>query len=277
MWYRFAQILSDEEPKPGWQQEMEFKSGLSREKSLKNKMDSLLEKLPEEKRAEYQKEFDSFTYKNLNNYQDRVEYIDSLINNINRDITKQNTNSLNYIKSIVNKRITGKYINNEFDDADKIFKEYLDAKTNLNIFSNLKSSSDVMEIANFFLQNSTDPKLSIIKNILNKVQIDKWNKFGEISDLLLNFYLKTKLEQLRDLISRRDPLTSKDKLAIDFINSKIILHSMKIGININSLANKNIFGQLLGSIASTGTEGIEGLQNLLKTDAQIQSLLGSGN
>ena len=52
---------------------------------------------------------------------------------------------------------------------------------------------------------------------------------------------------------------------------------MKIGININSLANKNIFGQLLGSIASTGTEGIEGLQNLLKTDAQIQSLLGSGN
>ena len=58
MWYRFAQILSDEEPKPGWQQEMEFKSGLIREKSLKNKMDSLLEKLPEEKRAEYQKEFD---------------------------------------------------------------------------------------------------------------------------------------------------------------------------------------------------------------------------
>ena len=134
-----------------------------------------------------------------------------------------------------------------------------------------------MEIANFFLQNSTNPKLSIIKNIINKAPIEKWTKVGEITDLLLNFYLKTKLEQLKDLISKREPLTPKDKLAIDFINSKIIIHSMKIGTNINSLTNKNIFGQLLGSVASTTTDAIEGLQNLQKTDNQIKSLLSSGN
>ena len=217
---------------------------------------------------------------NLNNNlnaQNRIATWNKLLEEIQNQKNNQDVLVIKDLRNIVDNRTSGSFVNDAYIDADKIFKEYLDAKTNLNIFSNLKSSSDVMEIANFFLQNSTDPKLSIIKNILNKVQIDKWNKFAEISDLLLNFYLKTKLEQLRDLISRRDPLTSKDKLAIDFINSKIILHSMKIGININSLANKNIFGQLLGSIASTGTEGIEGLQNLLKTDAQIQSLLGSGN
>ena len=134
-----------------------------------------------------------------------------------------------------------------------------------------------MEIANFFLQNSTNPKLSIIKNIINKAPIEKWTKVGENTYLLLNFYLKTKLEQLKDLISKREPLTPKDKLAIDFINSKIIIHSMKIGTNINSLTNKNIFGQLLGSVASTATDAIEGLQNLQKTDNQIKSLLSSGN
>ena len=217
---------------------------------------------------------------NLNNNlnaQNRIATWNKLLEEIQNQKNNQDVLVIKDLRNIVDNRISGSFVNDAFIDADKIFKEYLDAKTNLNIFSNLKSSSDVMEIANFFLQNSTDPKLSIIKNILNKVPIGKWNKVGEFSDLLLNFYLKTKLEQLRDLISRRDPLTSKDKLAIDFINSKIILHSMKIGININSLANKNIFGQLLGSIASTGTEGIEGLQNLLKTDAQIQSLLGSGN
>ena len=133
-----------------------------------------------------------------------------------------------------------------------------------------------MEIANFFLQNSTNPKLNIIKNIINKLPVEKWSKVGEITDLMLNFYLKTKLEQLRDLISRRQPLTTEDKLAIDFINSKIVIHSMKIGININSLTNKNIFGQLLGSVSSTLTDAIEGFQNLQKTDTQIQSLISSG-
>ena len=283
MWYRTAQVgspllslLSD----PTLKYLGNFKEQFI---ELDKKIQESIKSLDPEQQQNFQNKLIDLRNdlsQNLNNNlnaQNRIATWNKLLEEIQNQKNNQDVLVIKDLRNIVDNRTSGSFVNDAYIDADKIFKEYLDAKTNLNIFSNLKSSSDVMEIANFFLQNSTDPKLSIIKNILNKVQIDKWNKFGEISDLLLNFYLKTKLEQLRDLISRRDPLTSKDKLAIDFINSKIILHSMKIGININSLANKNIFGQLLGSIASTGTEGIEGLQNLLKTDAQIQSLLGSGN
>ena len=268
MWYRFAQILSDEEPKPGWQQEMEFKSGLSREKSLKNKMDSLLEKLPEEKRAEYQKEFDSFTYKNLNNYQDRVEYIDSLINNINRDITKQNTNSLNYIKSIVNNRITGKYINNEFDDADKIFKEYLNAQANTNFISDINNKSNMFEIAKFFLDNATDPKYAPVKNILKKFPT-RWMEIAEIGDLFLNFYLYTKLTELKSVLEQRSPQTSDDKLAIMFIDSKSASHALKIGTSLFKIVNKNPFGDLLGSISSSAIDALDSFQNVTNVNKEI--------
>ena len=283
MWYRTAQVgspllslLSD----PTLKYLGNFKEQFI---ELDKKIQESIKSLDPEQQQNFQNKLIDLRNdlsQNLNNNlnaQNRIATWNNLLEEIQNQKNNQDVLVIKDLRNIVDNRTSGSFVNDAYIDADKIFKEYLDAKTNLNIFSNLKSSSDVMEIANFFLQNSTDPKLSIIKNILNKVPIDKWNKVGEISDLLLNFYLKTKLEQLRDLISRRDPLTSKDKLAIDFINSKIILHSMKIGININSLANKNIFGQLLGSIASTGTEGIEGLQNLLKTDAQIQSLLGSGN
>ena len=283
MWYRTAQVgsfllslLSD----PTLKYLGNFKEQFI---ELDKKIQESIKSLDPEQQQNFQNKLIDLRNdlsQNLNNNlnaQNRIATWNKLLEEIQNQKNNQDVLVIKDLRNIVDNRISGSFVNDAFIDADKIFKEYLDAKTNLNIFSNLKSSSDVMEIANFFLQNSTDPKLSIIKNILNKVPIGKWNKVGEFSDLLLNFYLKTKLEQLRDLISRRDPLTSKDKLAIDFINSKIILHSMKIGININSLANKNIFGQLLGSIASTGTEGIEGLQNLLKTDAQIQSLLGSGN
>lgn len=283
MWYRTAQVgspllslLSD----PTLKYLGNFKEQFI---ELDKKIQESIKSLDPEQQQNFQNKLIDLRNdlsQNLNNNlnaQNRIATWNNLLEEIQNQKNNQDVLVIKDLRNIVDNRTSGSFVNDAYIDADKIFKEYLDAKTNLNIFSNLKSSSDVMEIANFFLQNSTDPKLSIIKNILNKVPIDKWNKVGEISDLLLNFYLKTKLEQLRDLISRRDPLTSKDKLAIDFINSKIILHSMKIGININSLANKNIFGQLLGSIASTGTEGIEGLQNLQKTDAQIQSLLGSGN
>lgn len=283
MWYRTAQLgssllslLSDPTLKYLGNLKEQFID-------LDNKIQENIKSLDPEQQQNFQGkllDLRSDLSQNINNNfraQDRIENWNILLSEVQNQKTNQDVLVIKDLRNIVDNRTSGSFVGDTFIDADKIFKEYLDAKTNLNIFSNLKSSSDVMEIANFFLQNSTDPKLSIIKNILNKVQIDKWNKVGEISDLLLNFYLKTKLEQLRDLISRRDPLTSKDKLAIDFINSKIILHSMKIGININSLANKNIFGQLLGSIASTGTEGIEGLQNLQKTDDQIKSLLSSGN
>ena len=184
MWYRFAQILSDEETIPGWQQEMEFKSGLSRNKNLKNKIDALLQKLPEDKRAEYQKEYENILYRSFNNYQDRVEYINKFIDKIDNSITSQNINSLKYIKSIVYNRISL----NGLDDADRIFKEYLDAQANTNFISDINNKSNMFEIAKFFLDNATDPKYAPFKNILKKFPT-RWMEIAEIGDLFLNFYL----------------------------------------------------------------------------------------
>ena len=267
MWYRTAQLgssllslLSDPTLKYLGNLKEQFID-------LDNKIQENIKSLDPEQQQNFQGkllDLRSDLSQNINNNfsaQDRIENWNILLSEVQNQKTNQDVLVIKDLRNIVDNRT--------FIDADKIFKEYLDAKTNSNFISSLKSSSDVMEIANFFLQNSTNPKLSIIKNIINKAPIEKWTKVGEITDLLLNFYLKTKLEQLKDLISKREPLTPKDKLAIDFINSKIIIHSMKIGTNINSLTNKNIFGQLLGSVASTTTDAIEGLQNLQKTDNQI--------
>ena len=283
MWYRTAQLgssllslLSDPTLKYLGNLKEQFID-------LDNKIQENIKSLDPEQQQNFQGkllDLRSDLSQNINNNfsaQDRIENWNILLSEVQNQKTNQDVLVIKDLRNIVENRSSGSFVGDTFIDADKIFKEYLDAKTNSNFISSLKSSSDVMEIANFFLQNSTNPKLSIIKNIINKAPIEKWTKVGEITDLLLNFYLKTKLEQLKDLISKREPLTPKDKLAIDFINSKIIIHSMKIGTNINSLTNKNIFGQLLGSVASTTTDAIEGLQNLQKTDNQIKSLLSSGN
>jgi hypothetical protein len=283
MWYRTAQLgssllslLSDPTLKYLGNLKEQFID-------LDNKIQENIKSLDPEQQQNFQGKLldlrSDLSQNKNNNFsaQDRIENWNILLSEVQNQKTNQDVLVIKDLRNIVENRSSGSFVGDTFVDADKIFKEYLDAKTNSNFISSLKSSSDVMEIANFFLQNSTNPKLSIIKNIINKAPIEKWTKVGEITDLLLNFYLKTKLEQLKDLISKREPLTPKDKLAIDFINSKIIIHSMKIGTNINSLTNKNIFGQLLGSVASTTTDAIEGLQNLQKTDNQIKSLLSSGN
>lgn len=283
MWYRIAQLgspllslLSDPT--------LKFLGNL-KEKfiELDQKIQENIDSLDPEQKQIFQTKLNYFRNdlsQNLNNnlgVQDRIDTWNNLLNEVQNQKNNQDVLVIKDLRNIVENRKSGSFIENTFIDADKIFKEYLDAKTNTNIFSNLKSSSDIMEIANFFLQNSTNPKLSIIKKIITKAPIEKWTKVGEVTELLLNFYLKTKLEQLKDLISKRQPLTDKDKVAIMFIDSKIAIHSMKIGTNINSLLNKNIFGQLLGSVASTTTDAIEGLQNLQNTDAQINSLLRPGN
>lgn len=283
MWYKFAQIgsplisiLSD----PSLKYLGNLKEQFFR---LDSKIQENIKSLDPEQQINFQNKLSNLRNdlsKNLSDRfdaQDRIETWNNLLSEVQNQKNNQDVLVIKDLRNLVEYRNTGSFVDNTFVDSDKIFKEYLDAKTNSDIFSSLKSSSDIMEIANFFLHNSTNPKLNIIKNIIKKVPYEKWNKVGEITDLMLNFYLKTKLEQLRDSVSRREPLTSKDKLAIDFINSKIIIHSMKIGNNINSLTNKNIFGQLLGSISSAATDAIEGFQNLQKTDKQIQSLISSGN
>jgi hypothetical protein len=51
------------------------------------------------------------------------------------------------------------------------------------------------------------------------------------------------------------------------------LHSGKIGINLFNITNKNIFGALLGSIASSTLEGVEGLQNQMNVNKSIHQLI----
>ena len=264
MWYRFAQILSDEETIPGWQQEMEFKSGLSRNKNLKNKIDALLQKLPEDKRAEYQKEYENILYRSFNNYQDRVEYINKFIDKIDNSITSQNINSLKYIKSIVNNRISL----NGLDDADRIFKEYLDAQANTNFISDINNKSNMFEIAKFFLDNATDPKYAPVKNILKKFPT-RWMEIAEIGDLFLNFYLYTKLTELKSVLEQRSPQTSDDELAIMFIDSKSASHALKIGTSLFKILNKNAFGDLLGSVSSTALDALDSFHDKTNVNKEI--------
>ena len=282
MWYRLAQlgspllgILSDPTLKYlGNLKEQFFE--------LDNKIQENIKSLNTNQQQNFQTKLNNLRsdLSNLNNNlsaQDRIETWNNLLSEIQNQKNNQDTLVIKDLRNFVENRTSGSFIGNNFYDADKIFKEYLDAKTNLNIFSNLKSSSDIFQIADFFIRNSTDPKLNIIKNIIKKVPIEKWSKISELTDLLLNFYLKTKLEQLKDSISKRQPLSANDELAIDFIDSKIILHSMKIGTSISSLTQKDIFGQLLGAVSSMAIDSVESLQNLMKTDTQIQTLINSGN
>ena len=224
MWYRTAQVgspllslLSD----PTLKYLGNFKEQFI---ELDKKIQESIKSLDPEQQQNFQNKLIDLRNdlsQNLNNNlnaQNRIATWNNLLEEIQNQKNNQDVLVIKDLRNIVDNRTSGSFVNDAYIDADKIFKEYLDAKTNLNIFSNLKSSSDVMEIANFFLQNSTDPKLSIIKNILNKVPIYKWNKVGEISDLLLNFYLKTKLEQ--GIKTEMEHTTDKDvarEIAMDHI------------------------------------------------------------
>ncbi len=238
----------------------------------------LIKQLQPEKQVEYKKRLDLLQQQNSS--QGSIENLNDLLNDVNNELSNKNNESLNqnsdifeYIKPIVKNRIVGtsdQY--GDFIDADKIFKQYLDAQGNLNIFSNINSSSDVLEVAKFFINNATDPKFDIVKKIIKKFPA-QYLKFTDIIDLFINFYLSSKLEELKSVIEKRQPLSPEDKLAIDFINSKIILHSGKIGINLFNITNKNIFGALLGSIASSTLEGVEGLQNQMNVNKSIHQLI----
>lgn len=238
----------------------------------------LIEQLQPEKQVEFKKRLDSLQQQGSS--QDRTESLNNLYSDLNNELSKQKIESPNenneifeYVKPIVKNRIVG--TSNEYGDyvdADKIFKEYLDAQGNLSILSNINSSSDVFEIAKFFIENATDPKYDVVKKIIKKFP-NQFFKYSDVVNLLLNFYLESKLRELKTAIERRQPLSEKDKLAIDFINSKIILHSMKSGTNLFNIANKDIFGSLLSSISSLALDGIEGLQNQMNVNRSIKQLI----
>jgi len=278
MWYRLAQLGSFLPSFISDPTVSNLASGENNFIAIEDKINKLIRQLKPEDQLEFKNRLYELRQQNSSqssfSSQDRMENWNNLINDVSNQVFKQKINITNNIKSIVDKRTVGRYEDGEFKDADKLFKEYLNAQGNLNIFSNIKSSSDVYEITSFFINNATDPKFDIVKKIIKKFPTKILN-YTEVFDLLLNFYLEYKLREVKSALERKQPLSTDDKLAIDFINSKIILHSGKIGINLFNITNKDIFGALLGSISSTALEGVEGLQNQMNVNQSIQQLINN--
>ncbi len=276
MWYRKAQLGPLLPPLLSDPTVSNLASGENNFIAIEDKINKLISQLKQEEQSEFKNRLYELRQQNSSqssfSSQDRMENWNNLLNDVSNQVFKQKINITNNIKSTVDKRTVGRFEDGEFKDADKLFKEYLNAQGNLNIFSNIKSSSDVYEIASFFINNATDPKFDIVKKIIKRFPTKILN-YTEVVDLLLNFYLESKLREVKAALERKQPLTADDKLAIDFINSKIILHSGKIGINLFNITNKDIFGALLGSISSSALEGIEGLQNQMNVNQSIQQLI----
>jgi len=273
MWYRIAQLAASQVTPIlplGLVTNPDMFSDGNDSTDLEENVKKLIEIIQPEKRNEFTTRFNQL--KQQSSSENRIEIWKALFNDVNMALQKNN-NAIKDIQSIVNNRTVGTFDKNgNFDDADKIFKEYLNAEGNIDIFSSVKSPSEIMEIANFFLANANNPKYNIVKNIIKRLP-QKFLTSTEVVDLILNFYYEYKLSELKSTIQRRQPFTERDKLAIDFINSKIVLHTGKIGANLFNITNKNIFGKLLGSIASSTLEGVSRLQNKMHVNQNIQQLI----
>ena len=249
---------------------------LSTKKPIDNntieKIKDIIEKLPEDKKIYYYNKFNQLNQPNQinDNSQNKIETWNQFSNELKKEINQQNINSMIYMQSIVNQRSVGRSDSfDDFVDADKIFKQYLDARGNLQFFDNLSNSNDIFEIAKFFIDNATDPKFDVVKKIIKRFPNNVF-KYVDVVDLLLNFYLASKLNELKAVLMNRNPQTDNDKLAIMFIDSKLVIHNAKIGSSLFNIVNKNIFGKLLSSLTSVALESTQSLQDMMGVDKSIQ-------
>jgi hypothetical protein len=60
--------------------------------------------------------------------------------------------------------------------------------------------------------------------------------------------------KLKAGLMNRNPQTDNDKLSIMFIDSKLVIHNIKLVLVCYNIVNKNIFGKLLSSLTSVATE-----------------------
>lgn len=247
--------------------------------TLAEKIKSIIQSFPEDKQLYYSNKLNQISQQSKNNLpsniipEDRIETWQNLANEINQDLNQQNSNSFVHMKFIVDQRDVGSFdSDNQFVDADKIFKQYLDAKGKIDIFQVLSNSNDLFEISKFFIDNATDPKFDIAKKIMKKFPT-KFMKYVDVVDLLLNFYLLTKLQELKSIIQNRNPQSDNDELAVMFIDSKLVLHNAKIGASLFNVTNKNIFGALLSSLSSLATESIQSLQDQMGVDQSIKKYM----
>ena len=143
MWYRTSQtgpflpsLLSDPTVKS-------LASGENNFIFMQDKIKKLIDTLEPDKQQQFKNRLESLNQEsssqNFFSSQDRIENWESLLKDVNDQIAKQNVNVLDDIKSVVKNRIVGKFENGNFDNADKTFKEYLNAQGDLSYFSNFKS------------------------------------------------------------------------------------------------------------------------------------------
>jgi len=197
---------------------------------------------------------------------------DNLFQMMNKEIEKQAVIGL---KKIVSDRNAGYYDNQlqDFVSTDKVLQNYLGAQMNDDFISAVNLGEDITEIARFFIMNSSDPKLDKIKFILKRIKPAGWSI--DVISLITSFYINYKLSELVNLVQQRQPKTFEDETLIALLQSKIAVNSMKIGVSLNNILNRNQFGQLLGQIGSTAIQGVEGLQNLMNTNRDITDLIYS--
>ena len=272
MWYRLAQNIETLE-KPGYQDEMEFKSGLSKVKPIKDKIEAAIKNIDPDLKQSFLDQYNqiissstSFGASNTN----LIVPLQKLYGSVENQIQKQKINATDDIKSLVSNRITLK----GDIDQDKILKAYLDAKMADDFFSTAELGEDILEISRFFIMNATGPKFDIVKNILRNIRVASWG--SDVISIIIAFYLNTKLSELINVLRNKKPFTFKEETAIALIESKIAINGMKIGISLNNIVNKNPLGQITGHIGSAGIYGLEQLQGMMGTDKSIKKLV-SGN
>lgn len=269
MWYRISQ--NDQNTKPGWQDEMEFKSGLSSVNKLKLEIEKAIDKLSPSLKQEYVENFERILSNNSSyvgySNSNLFEPLQKFYSNIIDQVSKQEIEANNLIKNIA----LNKYTNIRGYDQDKIFKEYLNTQNLDNIISGIGLGEDLIEIAKFFISYSTNPKFAVVSNILKKIPTSKWS--NDVISLILNFYINEKLRELINQLQARKPFTFKEEVAISLINSKIATNNIKIGINLNNILNKNPLGQLIGNVGGVAAYGLDQLQSMMGTDKKIKNLV----
>jgi hypothetical protein len=243
-------------------------------KDIKGKIESSLANLDPKIKQTFQSEYNQIiNNRSENEYQPLIK----LFQNITNEIKKQEVISFQTVKDLGSKINYMFYEKGQdsFDELGKIFQNYLKYEMSDEFLSKINLGDDLKEIARFFVNQSSDPKFDKVKQIFKRIPANKWAEITDLVVIALCFYLDAQLNKMVSILEKRSPQTFSDTTAISLINSKMALNSMKIGVSLNNLINNNMFGKLLGQLASTAIYGVEKLQDYTNTNKSIGDLINS--
>jgi hypothetical protein len=246
----------------------------SKIREIQNNIQLDLQKLDPIIRQNFQSEYNLIkSNQSINNYQPLYK----LYQNITNEIKKQEVISLQTVKDLGSKINYMFYEKGQdsFDELGKIFQNYLKYEMSDEFISKINLGDDLKEIARFFVNQASDPKFDKVKQIFKRIPANKWADITDLVVIALCFYLNAQLNKMISILEKRSPQSFSDTTAISLINSKMALNSMKIGVSLNNLINNNVFGKLLGQLASTAIYGVEKLQDYTNTNKSIGDLINS--